>query len=649
MGEYFGDVLKRALSRREVLKSAIFGSAGLALVACGGGGGSLAEATQPPLSFKTIYPNTEDKITVPEGYKHNVVIRWGDALDSGPNLNWDSIYQNGPTDQDIERQKNCFGYNCDFLGFFKTPNGKILLAINHEYANPELMFSNFLDAQGNPNSGRPTANESRFMLEAHGVSIVEVRRRPDGSWEYVKGSSYNRRITGSTEIDISGPARGHSLMKTSQEPTGTKVLGTLNNCAGGKTPWGTMLTCEENFNSYFYGDINQVQDPTVKAIHQKYGVPSGYSKYYGFHNIDSRFNINQEPNEAFRFGWVVEIDPMDPSKKPVKRTALGRFKHEGATCVVAPNGRVVVYMGDDERFQYVYKFITKGTYNPNNRDANWGLLDEGELYVAKFNDNLTGQWMLIARCEKNLNGTYQITPTPALPQEFQNDPALCFINTRGAADALGATKMDRPEDVEWNPMSKSVWVALTYNERRGQSGQPPADASNPRSPNYMGHILEIMEDNQNPASTTFRWQIPVLCGDPNSPIIDNRLIIYGQFANSQVPAISAPDNFVIDKLGNVWIATDGNPSSSRLNKNDGVYVLNPFTKELKMFLSGVKGCEICGPEFSDDWKTFFCNIQHPGETDTNNPSSRWPYDGSANVPRPSTIAVWRTDGREIFA
>ena len=578
-----------------------------------GGGGSLAEATQPPLSFKTIYPNTEDKITVPEGYKHNVVIRWGDALDSGPNLNWDGIYQNGPTDQDIERQKNCFGYNCDFLGFFKTPNGKILLAINHEYANPELMFSNFLDAQGNPNSGRPTANESRFMLEAHGVSIVEVRRRPDGSWEYVKGSSYNRRITGSTEIDISGPARGHSLMKTSQEPTGTKVLGTLNNCAGGKTPWGTMLTCEENFNSYFYGDINQVQDPTVKAIHQKYGVPSGYSKYYGFHNIDSRFNINQEPNEAFRFGWVVEIDPMDPSKKPVKRTALGRFKHEGATCVVAPNGRVVVYMGDDEKFQYVYKFITKGTYNPNNRYANWGLLDEGELYVAKFNDNLTGQWMLIARCEKNPDGTYQITPNPALPQEFQNDPALCFINTRGAADALGATKMDRPEDVEWNPMSKSVWVALTYNERRGQSGQPPADASNPRSPNYMGHILEIMEDNQTPASTTFRWQIPVLCGDPNSPIIDNRLIIYGQFANSQVPAISAPDNFVIDKLGNVWIATDGNPSSSRLNKNDGVYVLNPFTKELKMFLSGVKGCEICGPEFSDDWKTFFCNIQHPGE------------------------------------
>ena len=236
MGEYFGDVLKRALSRREVLKSAIFGSAGLALVACGGGGGSLAEVTQSPLSFKTIYPNTEDKITVPEGYKHNVVIRWGDALDSGPNLNWDGIYQNGPTDQDIERQKNCFGYNCDFLGFFKTPNWKILLAINHEYTNPELMFSNFLDSQGNPNQGRPTANESRFMLEAHGVSIVEVRRRPDGSWEYVKGSTYNRRITGSTEIDISGPARGHTLMQTSYDPTGTKVLGTLNNCAGGKTP-----------------------------------------------------------------------------------------------------------------------------------------------------------------------------------------------------------------------------------------------------------------------------------------------------------------------------------------------------------------------------------------------------------------------------
>ncbi|MFN7065128.1 MAG: PhoX family protein, partial [Aquificaceae bacterium] len=202
----------------------------------------------------------------------------------------------------------------------------------------------------------------------------------------------------------------------------------------------------------------------------------------------------------------------------------------------------------------------------------------------------------------------------------------------------------RPEDIEWNPRTKTVWAALTNNDRRTQ-----ADAANPRTNNVMGHIIEILEANQDPTSLTFRWHIPILCGDPNSHDINKKLIIYGQVANSQVPAISAPDNFVIDRLGNVWIATDGNPSSRRLNKNDGVYVLNPFTKEFKMFLSGVPGCEICGPEFSDDYKTFFCNIQHPGESDTSI-ISKWPYDGTAQkVPRPSLIAVWRKDGREIFA
>ncbi len=651
MGEYFGEVLQRALSRRDVLKSALFGGAGVFFMASGGVGASIAKMARKPLSFRTIYPNTEDRITVPEGFDHKVVIRWGDALDNGENLNWDAIYDNGPTDQDVERQKRCFGYNCDFVGFLKAPNGKVLLAVNHEYTNPELMFKDFLGSNNQPNQGRPTLNESNLMLEAHGLSVVEIRKRSDGSWEYVKNSPYNRRITGSTEIEITGPARGHQLMKTSYDQGGKMVKGTLNNCAAGITPWGTVLTCEENFHSYFAGNRDQLTDPTVKAIHQRYGVPSSRSVNYGFHNIDSRFNINQEPNEAFRFGWVVEVDPMNPQSTPKKRTALGRFKHEAATSVVAPDGRVVIYMGDDERFEYVYKFITKGRYNPNNRQANMDLLDEGELYVARFKDDLTGEWILIAKAEKNPDGTYNITPNPNLPEPFKTqDPVLCFINTRGAADALGATKMDRPEDVEWNPITRSVWVALTNNDRRGTSGNPSAYAANPRSPNFMGHIIEIEEDNQNPASLTFRWHIPILCGDPNSPIVDNKLIIYGQFANSQVPAISAPDNFVMDRLGNVWIATDGNPSSKRLNKNDGVYVLNPFTKELKMFLSGVPGGEICGPEFSDDYKTFFCAIQHPGETDTNNPSSKWPYDGTATkVPRPSVIAVWRKDGREIFA
>ena len=645
MGEYFGDILRRALNRRDVLRAALFGGAGLILSPVIGYGDSIS-STSKILSFKTIYPNTEDRVVVPDEFNYKVVIRWGDALDNGPNLDWDRIYQNGPTDNDVERQKKCFGYNCDFVGFLKTPDGKVLLAVNHEYTNPELMFKDFLGSNNQPNDGRPTPEESRLMLEAHGVSIVEIRKRPDGSWEYVKGSPYNRRITGSTEIEITGPAAGHNLMKTSYDPEGKKVKGTLNNCAAGITPWNTVLTCEENFHSYFAGNRDQINDNRVRAIHQRYGVPSSWNVRYGFHNIDPRFNINQEPNEAFRFGWVVEIDPLDPNSKPKKRTALGRFKHEAAMCVVAPDGRVVVYMGDDERFEYIYKFITKDRFNPNNRQANMDLLDEGELYVAKFNDNLRGEWILIAKAEKNPDGSYRITPNQNLPQEFRDDPALCFINTREAADALGATKMDRPEDVEWNPITKSVWAALTFNERRGTSNNPPADPSNPRANNVMGHIIEIKEDNQNPASLSFSWSIPILCGDPNSFDINRKLIIYGQLASSDVPAISAPDNFAIDRLGNVWIATDGNPSSSRLRKNDGVYVLNPFTREFKMFLSGAPGCEICGPEFSDDWRTLFCAIQHPGEGGW---PTKWPYDGTANVPRPSVIALWRKDGREIFA
>lgn len=693
MGEYFGNVLARAMNRRDVLKGAIFSGAGVFLLSSSGGSSTTAKSLSPqPLSFRTIYPNNDDKITIPEGFEHNVVIRWGDALDNGPNLDWNKIRNEGPSDSYVDRQKNCFGYNCDFVGYLRTSDGKHLLVVNHEYCNPEIMFRvPFLSSTGTVNQNRPTTNESLLMLEAHGLSVVEIRRKSDGSWEYVKGSRYNRRITGSTRCEITGPARGHKLMKTYYDPDGTLVYGTLNNCAAGKTPWGTVLTCEENFHSYFGGNRNNINLQTpeetglVRSIHQRYGVPGSSAPYYGFMNLTyegkRRFHIEDEPYESFRFGWVVEVDPMNPNRAPIKRTALGRMKHEAATYAIAPNNKVVIYMGDDERFEYIYKFITKGTYNPNNRQANMDLLDEGELYVAKFNDNGTGEWILIARCEKS-QGSYSITVNDRLPDLFKIDPVLCFINTRGAADLLGATMMDRPEDIEWNPVTKSAWVALTSNDRRGNpdrrvgrwtatpQGTIPnyvvevsqrTDGANPRPINYMGHVLEIMEDNGDPSAKTFRWRIPILCGVPGATDPTKRLIIYGQEASSQVPPISAPDNFVIDRLGNVWIATDGNPNRNRLSKNDGVYVLNPMTRELKMFLSGVPGCEICGPEFSDDWKTFFCAIQHPGEAGedggSNDPISRWPYNNPNNpndpnnisVPRPSVIAVWRKDGRDIFA
>ncbi|WP_448587341.1 PhoX family protein [Thermocrinis sp.] len=626
---YFGDILASALNRREFIKLA---SASAVLYTAGEAYASKS------LTYKTLYPNNEDRITVPQGYEYDILIKWGDPLDNGPSLNWNRIFE-GLTAEDIERQKHCFGYNCDYVGFFRLSENRAILVVNHEYTNPELMFSDF-----NTTTWRPSVEQSRLMLYAHGLSIVEIRKKGN-RWEYVRNSRYNRRIHGETECIVSGPAAGHTLMRTSYDPTGMRVKGTLNNCSGGKTPWGTVLTCEENFHSYFGGNIDRVNDQTVKELHERYGVPNSLSvEAYGFVKFDKRFNVEAEPNEPFRFGWVVEIDPYDPNRPPIKRTALGRFKHEAANTVVAPDGRVVVYMGDDERFEYIYKFITRGTYNPTDRESNFKLLDEGSLYVARFNEDFTGEWIKIAEVVGNT-----IIPNPKLPEKFKKDPVLCFINTRGAADALGAIKMDRPEDVEWNPITKTVFVALTFNERRTRL---QTDKPNPRGPNLMGHIIEIMEEGKNPTSGKFKWTIPVLCGDPTSKEQNRKLIIYGRPASYNVPAISAPDNFAFDKAGNLWIATDGNPRRSRLSRNDGVYTLNIQTREFKMFLSGVPGCEICGPEFSDDYKTFFCAIQHPGENPMISAGpmvSRWPYlNDGVQVPRPSVIQVWRTDGREVY-
>ncbi|MEN3029069.1 MAG: PhoX family phosphatase [Aquificaceae bacterium] len=627
--DYIGEVIRSAIDRRGFL---VILGAGLALP-------EVSLASGP--GFKSLLPDNEDRIVLPEGYRHKVLIRWGDSLDGGGSLDWNGIYRRGPTTEDIERQKHCFGYNCDYVGFMSLSRGRALLVVNHEYTNPELMFADF-----EPSEKRPTGEEALFMLEAHGISVVEIRKEKEG-WSYIKGSNYNKRITGSTRCEISGPAKGHQLMKSSYDPEGAYVLGTINNCSGGKTPWGTVLTCEENFHSYFWGDERKVRHPLtglLKEVNYRYGVPGESAKTYGFHRYMERFNIEKDPTEAMRFGWVVEVDPYNPKRPPVKRTALGRFKHEAATCVVAPDRRVVVYMGDDERFEYVYKFITKGRYNPENREANLELLEEGELYTARFREDLTGQWILIARCEKNPEGSYTIKPNPALPEPFRSDPVLCFINTRGAADLLGATRMDRPEDFEWNPITKSLWLALTYNERRTNF---QVDRANPRAFNTMGHVIEIVEEAHDPTATSFRWHIPLLCGLPGEKNFRKQLILYGRPAKADTPPISAPDNLAFDKRGNVWITTDGNESISRLGKKDGVYVLNPFTRELKMFLSGVPGCEICGPEFSDDWKTFFCAIQHPGEGGRGGSRTRWPYEDGCEVPRPSVIAVWRRGGRDI--
>ena len=409
------------------------------------------------------------------------------------------------------------------------------------------------------------------------------------------------------------------------------VRGTLNNCGGGVTPWGTLLTAEENFDKYFANKGSLDASDARKAIHNRYGFRDGNSEWR-WENFHSRFDLSKDPNEPFRFGWVVEIDPYDAKFMPRKRTALGRLKHEAATVTVAPDKRVVVYTGDDERFDYVYKFISKRRLNPR-REDNFTLLDEGTLYAAKFEvdnaGNGTGQWLPLTAGQGPLAGW---------------SAAMVLINTRGAADLIGATKMDRPEDIETNPATGKVYVVCTNNSLRGTTGQPGTDPANAIARNTHGHIIEIAEASNNPASTSFKWDIFMRCGDPAR---DEHNSYFAGCDKSKVSPVSCPDNIVFDRKGNLWIATDGQPNS--LKKNDGIYavpVQGPDRGYVRQFLSASVGSEVASLAMTPDDKSLFASIQHPGEGSKNleptNLTSRWP-DGE--FPRPSVVAV--TKGETI--
>lgn len=501
--------------------------------------------------------------------------------------------------------------------------------MNHEYTNPELMFVGW-DPEGPLEAHERTV---AIELAAHGVSLVEIEEH-GGTWRPVIGSR-NRRITGTTPILLTGSAAGDPLLRTSADPSGTLVLGTLNNCAGGWTPWGTYLTAEENFNQYF---ANRGAIPTgrTRDWHARYGLPSGVSERR-WERVDDRFDLAAEPNEPFRFGWVVEIDPYDPDWTPRKRTALGRMKHEGAHHTLAADSRVVIYTGDDERFDYMYKFVSDGRYDPaaGHRDRN--LLDAGTLYVAKFTDDGTGTWLPLVWGDG-----------PLMPADGFTSQAEVLINARGAADLLGATKMDRPEDIERNPVTGAVYAVFTNNSNRGIGVNPGIDDANPRANNRTGHIIELWEDGNDAAgSTGFAWSMFMLCGDPASA---NRVLndtYFAGFDESLISPIAAPDNIMFDRAGNLWIATDGMGSPFG-GVNDALYacpVEGPERGYLRQFLSVVRGAETCAPTPTHDEQTLLVAVQHPGEGGvlggTPAPSSAFPdYDGGA--PRPSVITVRRT-------
>jgi hypothetical protein len=614
--------LASALSRRGMLRAGamltLVGAAGAALAACadqtpsGPPTGGTGAPPAPGTNFTPVAPNTADAITVPPGYTSSVVLRWGDPILAGaPAFDF--------AGQSAAAQAGQFGFNNDYCGLVPLADGRWAMWSNHEYVTPTFMFTGYDEAN-------PTEEQVRISWNAVGGSVVVLRRAASGAVETVPDDRLNRRITALTPFRLTGPAAGSAALRTSADPRGRTVLGTHSNCSGGVTPWGTVLSGEENFNNFF-ANAGSVTDPTAAARLRRYGVTTGETGTK-WERFDPRWDVTKEPNEVNRYGYIVEIDPLDPTATPVKHTALGRFKHEGANVRLAADGRAVAYMGDDERFDYLYKFVSRDRYDPNNRAANKTLLENGTLYVASLTGTGqyrgTGSWLPLVE-----NGVSRV---PGMSTE----EVLVF--TRLAADTLRPTKMDRPEDVQPHPGTGRVYVALTNNTDRGAAGKPGTDEINPRPGNKHGHILELAEHGDDATGTAFDWSLLLVCGDPAAPDT-----YFAGFDKTQVSPISCPDNLDFDRHGNLWIATDGNA----LKSNDGLFAVpleGPERGHVKQFLTVPVGAETCGPVVTEDF--VLVSVQHPGELDdasADRPASHWP-DGGTSQPRPSVVCVVREGG-----
>lgn len=628
------DIVAARLSRRAALRGL---TATTALAGLGAFGGALATAEAmakdkakagSTLTFTEIAHGPATDQAVAPGYSANVLIRWGDRI-VGEAPDFDPLHQSAAA------QSQQFGYNNDFVAYMPLPLSSQssehgLLWVNHEYTESYMMFPGLVRKDV---PEKLTKDQVDVELAAHGSSIVEIKKT-GGRWQVVEDSRYARRITTlSTEIKISGPAAGHPRLKTSADPTGTKVVGMINNCAGGTTPWGTVLTCEENFNMYFSGDAAK----TPEAANYKRLTFSAKSRY-GFSRFHDRFDVEKEPREANRFGWVVEIDPYDPTFTPVKRTALGRFKHEAATTWLNPNGTVTVYTGDDERNEYLYKFVTRGKYNPKDRKANIGLLDSGTLYVARFHDDGKMRWLPL------VFGQGPLTAANGFSSQ-----ADVLIEARRAADLLKATPMDRPEDVETNPVTGRTYVILTNNTARKPD---QVDKANPRPNNEYGQILELIPPGKgrtaDHAALEHKWDVLLLAGPPESGAkYGPGLSASGWFA--------CPDNMTFDKKGRIWIASDQGTEQPKFGIGDGIWACDttgPGRAVTKFFYRTPTGAEMCGPCFTPDNKTFFVAVQHPAADDSpdstfDNPTTRWPDFKPALPPRPSIVAITKDDGGDI--
>lgn len=600
----FDEVVERAISRRGFLGGVVAFGSGAAVMGTAMLKGTTAIAGQSSrFAFEQLPIQTDGTVHVPEGYSWDVLVRWGDPLFS------DAPAFDPANGVPVEGSDRVFAENTDGMHLFTIGN-KQILAVNNEYANRKTNLPNNED--GVPAS----ADDVLIFQNLQGVTIMEVAEGDDG-WGVVVDSPYNRRITHNTPMTLDGPAAGHDLLKTEADPTGTASLGTMNNCGSGPTPWGTYLTCEENFNGYFGATGEMPTDETTAAGFARYGVgPDGWG--YDYHKWDARFDVSQNPNEPHRVGYVVEIDPANPDSTPVKHTALGRFKHENAACALAPDGRVAVYMGDDERGEFMYKWLSRDVYVPGGDTST--LLSEGQLYAATFNDDMTGEWVALT------------------PDATGMDEAHIAIFTRTAASAVGATTMDRPEWVAVNPTAVEGYCCLTNNKNRGVKpnaggDDTSANGPNPRDANNFGQIVRWRPHGDNHASNTFDWDLYVMAGNP----MTQEGAYKGSSNVNEGNLFNSPDGMVIDTTGLIWIQTDGDDSNEGEFEgmgNNQMLAGDPVTGEIRRFLTGPKGSEVTGLTWSADRRTMFVGIQHPGA----------PFpDGDGSLPRSAIVVVKRDD------
>lgn len=635
------DLWQRRIARRGFLagmgKAALLATASpaiLSLAACD----DAPEATPAQLpddifSFEAVPGGIDDNHHIAADHTADILIRWGDPIfKDAPDLDTHN--------QSAAAQLGQFGYNNDFIGFVPLPYGsnasdRGLLCIHHEYTNDDLMHPAYPE-------DNLLAFYTREIVEismaAHGGSIIEVARGGDDKWQVVCDSPYNRRITPlATEMHLSGPVAGHPRVQTSEDPEGRRVMGTFNNCAGGITPWGTWLMSEENFNFYFMG---KNADEREAENHKRLGVPGKISYPWGVYH--KRFDLSQEPHEPNRYGWAVEVDPLDPASTPIKRTALGRFKREGCENALTKNGHLAVYMGDDQAFEYLYKFVTAGKVSED-RAANASLLDSGTLYVARFEEDGSGKWLPLTFGKNGLDETNNFA-----------SQADVLIETRRAADLLGATPLDRPEDVTPNEATGRVYVALTNAKEREKT-----DAVNPRAGNIWGQVVELTPGDGDHANETFTWDLIVTCGDPADPAV-------GAKWHDNTGAdewFACPDNFTTDAKGRLWVATDqGSSWKNSSGSADGLFALATTGEKRglarRLFRAPV-GAEVCGPCFTPDGKTLFVAVQHPGADGTkdfegferastfNDPATRWPDFAPDMPPRPSVLVITAKNGGPV--